>query len=146
MTEDQKNKIFNLLDKNEFGVVATYSLDKNKPPESAVVAISHTLELNIVFGSFKQTRKNNNLKNNSSISVVIGWNNELKQTIQLEGNVKLIINKQERETLGKKHCLKNKDSEKYHTDLRQEYFKIIPNWIRYSDFSKDPQEVWEVVI
>ena len=52
MTPQQKEKILQLLELNEFGVVATYSIDLSRSPESAVVAISNTLNMEIVFGSF----------------------------------------------------------------------------------------------
>lgn len=144
MNNDQKNKIFNMFEKNKFGVVATLSAEHDRPPESAVVAISHTPKLEIVFGSFKTTRKNINLTHNSNISVVIGWDNSNKKTLQIEGRAQQVLDRLEREKVEIVHCAKNPESEKFKNDPRQEYFKIIPDWIRYSDFSQDPQEVWEI--
>ena len=51
---------------------------------------------------------------------------------------------EERNRLEDGHCKKNKGSEKYRNEPRQEYFKAMLHWVRYSDFSVNPQEVWEV--
>ena len=50
----------------------------------------------------------------------------------------------EREILEEAHCQKNERSQMFCNDPRQEYFKVVPTWIRYSNFSVDPQEVWEI--
>ncbi len=56
MNNIQLSKIVQILDENEFGVIATNSI-ANRSPESAVVAISHTPDLKLIFGTFKQNRK-----------------------------------------------------------------------------------------
>jgi general stress protein 26 len=145
MTEEQKQKILKVLHENEFGVVATFPTEEDGSPESAVVAISQTPDLEIIFGSFSSSRKNANIKNNAKVSVVVGWDKHAKITVQVEGVAYLVTNT-ERSLLEAAHCIKNPESEKFKNDSRQEYFKIIPRWIRYSDFSKDPQEVWEIFL
>lgn len=72
---------------------------------------------------------------------MVGWDNST--TIQIEGQA-VLVESEERKRLEDVHCIKNELSNKYRNDPRQEYFKIIPYWIRYFDFSIDPQEVWEV--
>jgi general stress protein 26 len=59
MNEEQKRKILEILKNNQFGIIATNSADS--APESAVVAVSETPNLEIVFGSFNNTRKNKNI-------------------------------------------------------------------------------------
>ncbi len=145
MNEEQKQKILKVLHENEFGVVATFPVNKDGVPESAVVAISETPDLEIIFGSFVSSRKNGNIRNNSKVSVVVGWNKQAKTTVQIEGSARLAVGS-ERSSLEAVHCIKNPESEKFKNDSRQEYFKITPCWIRYSDFSKDPQEVWEIIL
>lgn len=139
MTHEQHKKVLSLLERNEFGVVATNSDDG--APESAVVAFSEIPELCVIFGSFKDTRKNKNITRNQYVSIVVGW--EHSTTVQMEGRAELVSG-EEREKLEQAHCNKNEGSQKYRNDPRQEYFKITPTWIRYSDFSVNPQEVWEV--
>ena len=138
---DKKAKVLAFLQRCPFGVVSTLGLDGF--PESAVVAVSETRNLEIIFGSFAETRKNRNLKRDSRVSVVIGWDRLEKTTVQIQGRA-AFLEQEERQRAEQNHCLKNPESTKYLNDLRQEYIKIIPDWIRYSNFSKTPQEVWEI--
>lgn len=137
-----RQKILTFFEKNYFAVIATNS-QNNSAPESAVVAFSYTENLEIFFGSFVSTRKNKNIQVNSHISLVIGWDNTNKTTIQIEGKVTLLEG-EEKVKAEKEHCKRNPNSEKYINDPRQQYFKVIPYWIRYSNFSVHPQEVWEL--
>lgn len=144
LLETQKEKVASFIKTHSFGVIATNSAN-GLAPESAVVAFSETELLEIIFGSFSSTRKNQNIRLNPSVSFVIGWDNTDKTTIQIEGKA-VLLEGAERETLEQAHCKKNPESTKYLSDPRQEYFKIIPHFLRYSNFSVDPQEVWELAL
>ena len=129
MTTEQREKIEHVLHTNKFGVIATVG---PTAPESAVITIiTSTHEFEIVFGSFKGFRKNDNIKQNPNVSFVIGWDENLKQTVQIESTAKL---------------LSDSDALSYveHLDPEKEYFKITPQWMRYSDFALKPREVWEI--
>lgn len=143
MTPEQKEKVIRLLERNELGVIATNSAGTS--PESAVVAVSHTDDLELIFGSFKGTRKNANIATDPYVSMVIGWDKKEKKTLQVEGAT-VLLSGDERARAEAVHCAKNPASEKFMTDPRQEYFKITPHWFRYSDYSVNPQVVWEVTI
>lgn len=143
MTEEQKTRILNLLDANHLGVLATNS--DSGFPASAVVTISHTDDLSILFGSFDTTRKNTNIKKNSSVSIVVGWDMIERKTMQIEGQAVLVTG-EERERVENIHCAKNENFNSRRDNLHQEYFKIVPHWIRYSDLSVKPTEVWEVTL
>lgn len=140
--EEKKEKIFQFIRTCQFGVISTVD-PGNLTPESAVVAFSENKHLELFLGSFIDTRKNKNISKNPQVSFVIGWDNTNKITTQLEG-MALLLEGDEREECIKRHFEKNPDSKKYQNDPRQQYFKIIPSWIRYSNFSVDPQEVWEL--
>jgi general stress protein 26 len=139
MTPEQKEKINTILVENHYGVIATNAGEGS--PQSAIVAVSSTPELEVVFGSFAANRKNQNILKNPNVSVVIGWDKII--TVQLEGTARLIEGEQ-RIILEDAHCKKNVGSTKFRKDPRQQYYKITPNWIRYSNYSINPQEVWEV--
>jgi general stress protein 26 len=141
-TDENKRKLLDFLRAKEFGVLSTLSAADGYP-ESAVVALSETDDLELVFGSFIGTRKNVNIVKNPHVSVVIGWDNTEKITVQYEGTAQEISG-QEREILSEKHCIKNADSIVYLKDENIRYFKITPTWVRYSNFSQHPKEVWEI--
>lgn len=142
MSDQEKQKILTFFQTYNFGVISTNSKN-GLAPESAVVAFSYTENLEIIFGSFITTRKNVNIKNNSKVSFVVGWDNTNKTTIQVEGDA-IVLEGEDRIKAQQEHCRRNIESQKYINDSRQQYFKIVPYWIRYSNFSFDPQEVWEV--
>ncbi len=144
MNPEKRIKIINLIERNEFAVVATFPANAAGAPQSAVLAISHDVELRLYFGSFRSTRKNSNLAGDPRISIVIGWDNTTKQTLQLEGTAAIVKDPSERMLVAERHVLKNPSSIKYQNDPRQVYFRVTPQWLRYSDFSVDPQEVWEL--
>lgn len=131
-TEEKKKKILEFVKRCEFGVVSTIALGSSTP-ESAVVAVSETDNLELVFASFAGNRKNNNIATNPSVSVVLGWSKQEKITVQVEGVATLVADR-ERTLLEQKHCAKNPESLKFVNDPRQQYFKITPVWVRYSDF------------
>ena len=142
MNEQQKQQVIKILQNNEFGVICTNSYDR-VAPESAVVAISNTEDLQIIFGTFQDSRKFKNLQRDRNVSIVVGWDNDKKQTMQIEG-VAEIVSEELRPKIEDIHCLKNKASEKFRGNLQQAYFLVKPYWIRFSDFSKHPQEIWEI--
>ena len=141
MNEEQRVKILHLLEINEFGVIATNS--ENNAPESAVVAISQTEDLDLIFGTFENSRKFKNIIKDNRVSIVIGWDNIHKITMQIEG-LAMLVSKENREFVENIHCKKNPSSERFRNNIQQKYFTVKPYWVRYSDFSKQPQEIWEL--
>lgn len=135
-----KNKILTFLKTQTLGVMATNNVEGGGAPESAIVAFSETDKLELIFGTFNNTRKYANLKKNLNISFVIG---EGDVTVQYEGKAEEASG----ETLKKCrniHVLKNPPSKKYAFDEQQRFFKVTPHWIRYSDLSSTPEEVFEI--
>lgn len=141
MTPEQKEKIQAVVESSMFGVVATNS--GGGAPESAVIGVSNTPQLEFVFGCFNDTRKFKNIAVDPRISLVVGW--DKAKTVQIEGTAE-VVSGEERQRLEDIHCAKNNRLEKFRTDPRQQYIKVTPKWIRYSDYSINPQEVWEVVL
>lgn len=131
MTTEQREKIEHVLHTNKFGVIATVG---PKAPESAVITIiTITPQFEVLFGSFKGFRKNQYIQENPNVSFVMGWDENLKQTVQMEGTAKLLSDSEALSYIE-------------HLDSEKEYFKITPQWMRYSNFALKPREVWEVEI
>jgi len=76
-----KDFIYKFIKNYNLGVISTIWL--NNKPESALVGIAVSEELEIIFDTVKASRKYRNLLHNPSIAVVIGWDNET--TAQCEG-------------------------------------------------------------
>ncbi len=134
-------KILHFIEKQKLAVLSTINEQSN--PESAVIAFSETDELELIFGTFQNTRKYHNLQSHPKVSLVIGWNDEEKITIQYEG-IAQEINPENVEQYRQIHLLKNPASKKYAFHPLQRFFKVKPVWVRYSNLSKDPEEIFEL--
>jgi pyridoxine/pyridoxamine 5'-phosphate oxidase len=139
---NQKQKILDFIKSKKLAVIST--INSGEKPQSAVVAFSETKNLEIIFGTFSTTRKYKNLQENKNVSIVIGWDEAENITVQYEGTAEEVKGK-ELETCREIQLKKNPSSRKYAYEKEQRYFKIKPTWIRYSDFSKEPEEIFNIV-
>ena len=127
-----KKKLYEFINQHKLAVIAT--LNGDNKPESALIGIAISKDLEIVFDTVKTSRKYKNLLQHPNVALVIGWDNEI--TLQYEG---IAIE------------LKGEDASHYkeiyfrvYPDgrLRAEtwpdiaHFKINPRWIRYSNFNE----------
>ena len=141
--ENKNIKILNFIKKQKFTVISTISYRRDKQSEGSVIAFSEAENLEIIFGTYNTNRKYENIKNNPEISLVFGFSNNPKITVQYEGTAEELSG-DEKDFFAKRHVEKNPESEKYLYKTQQRYFKITPKWIRYSDFDKDPHEIFEI--
>jgi len=127
---------------HRYGVVS--SISANGDPQSALVGIATTRDLEIVFDTVKTSRKYPNLITRPQCSVVVGWSGE--QTVQFEG-----IADEPKGTDVKRY------QEVYFAvwpDGRTRmmswpaiaYFVIHPRWIRFSDYDRNPPVIEELTI
>jgi hypothetical protein len=77
----EKAALHSFMTRSRYGVVS--SIAKDGTPQSALVGIAVTPELEIVFDTLKTTRKYANLVARPTCSFVLWWTGE--QTVQLEG-------------------------------------------------------------
>lgn len=110
-------------------------------PQSAVVVFSVKDDFELIFATFSTTRKYRNLLANSNTSIVIGWDTGV--TVQYEGRA-IEVEADKLKEYQEIHLKKNPGSEKYaHLDY-QRYFRVVPNWIRYTDINEEPEFVFEL--
>lgn len=138
MDQHQKQLLATLLGNNKLATLSTISSDGT--PQSALVAFAEDNDLNLYFQTRSATRKYANLTNNAKVSIVIGWSLDSLKTLQYEGNAvevkgsaeikDLFINKESPSTVEYLN----------HSDAR--FFKVTPTWLRYSDYSIEPPEIW----
>ena len=139
--QDRKDRILEYLHQQKLCVISTTNAQGTS--QSAVVAFAETEALEIIFGTFCTTRKYNNLKNNAQVSIVIGWDDDEAITIQYEGKAEELTGNNI-EQYKQLQITKNPSSANYANHPNQRYFKITPTWIRYSDLSKDEEEIFEI--
>ena len=69
-----KQLLFEFLDGCELGVLS--SLGPDGSPQSALVGIAVTPELEIIFDTIAKSRKFTNIARDSRVALVIGWQDE----------------------------------------------------------------------
>jgi hypothetical protein len=134
-----KATLYSVMTKSRYGVIS--SIESGGAPQSALVGVAITPDLEIVFDTLKTTRKYANLVARPSCSFVLWWNGE--QTVQFEG---IAIEPQ------------GAALDRY----REVYFAawpdgparlswpglvhlvVRPRWIRYSDFDQSPPRIEEM--
>ena len=135
----EKSALYSVMTRSRYGVIS--SIASGGTPQSALVGVATTPDLEIVFDTLKTTRKYANLVERPMCSFVLWWSGE--QTVQLDG---IAIEPQ------------GAALDRY----REVYFAawpggparlawpglvhlvVQPRWIRYSDFDQSPPLIEEL--
>jgi pyridoxamine 5'-phosphate oxidase-like protein len=133
-----KSQIHEFLIEHRYAVIS--SLGPNQTPQSALIGIAVSPNLEIIFDTVKSSRKYPNLIASPRCSLVIGWDHE--QTVQYEG----IAAEPRGEELA---CYQKIYFEKWPDGPARlswpglTHFVVRPIWLRYSDFSPSPPQIAE---
>jgi general stress protein 26 len=107
-------------------------------PQAAVIGVAVTDRLELVFDTLATSRKAANLRANPRVALVLGWDEG--QTAQIEGVAD--------EPVGVElQAAKDAYLRRFPDGLERAalpditYFRIVPSWIRYSDFRTTPPTI-----
>lgn len=132
-------KIHDYIHSCPLAVISTIDVS-NKHSQSALIAFTENGQLELYFMTFVDSRKYINLQNDQNVSIVIGFG---YITIQYEGVVHELKEEVIAEAL---YAFSNKETPctpDFLSNPRARFFKIMPKWIRYSDYSICPPQVVE---
>lgn len=127
MTREQ---LVAFIRQHRWGVISSIAADGGGP-QSAVVGVAVSDQLELVFDTLGSTRKAVNLRRDPRVSAVVGWDHE--QTVQYQG---LADEPDGRELERVQSCYFAQFSDGP-TRLGWPgitYFRVRPTWIRFSDF------------
>lgn len=130
--KDKISIIYNFLKNEKFASLATYD-GISGYPEVAVMAFTETERLEIIFGTFKTTRKYKNLQTCEFVAFAF-FNGDI--TVQYEGKAREIIDEIEIERISVLHTKKHPGSVFYKENKNERYFIVNPKWIRFSNINK----------
>ena len=130
--------LYNFIARNKLGVLG--SIGDRKAPQSALVGIAVTPQLEIIFDTVKSSRKYRNLITRATCSFVIGWAGE--QTVQYEGEAEELSGAT-LERCQKVYFQAWPDGPSRLSWPGIVYFVVRPRWIRYSDFDQNPPLIQE---
>jgi general stress protein 26 len=131
-------EIYQFIANEKLGVLGSISADGT--PQSALLGIAVTQELEIIFDTLLSSRKAHNLTLNPRCSFVIGWAGEI--TVQLEGAA--------RQPSGPalEHyqqiyftCWPDGPARLKWPGIT--HFVVRPIWLRYSDYDQNPPLIQE---
>jgi pyridoxine/pyridoxamine 5'-phosphate oxidase len=134
----KQSLIYNFLTRFKLGVISTMSAENM--PQSALVGIAITPQLEVIFDTINTTRKYKNLIAEPACSFVIGWAGE--QTVQYEGKAEELT-KDNREKYQTNYFSAWPDASARMAWPGIAYFVVRPKWMRYSDFDQTPPLIQE---
>lgn len=135
-----KEIIYEFLKNHKLGIVSSINADGK--PESALVGIAVSEQLEIIFDTVKSSRKYRNINANPHVSFAIGWNNET--TIQYEGEA-MVLGDDESSDLYREMYYRAWPDGKERTANWSGlvHLKVAPKWMRYSNFN-EPVKIEEI--
>jgi Pyridoxamine 5'-phosphate oxidase len=131
--------VHRFLTQHRYGVVS--SLSDTGAPQSALVGIAVTPELEIIFDTLKTTRKYPNLIARPTCSFVVGWENE--QTLQFEGTA-FEPQGEELSKYQQAYFAAWPDGPTRISWPGITWLVVRPTWLRYSDFNQSPPMMIEM--
>ena len=115
-------------------------------PQAAIVGFAVTDRFEIVFDTLQTTRKVQNLRKNAHIALVIGgWLPGDERTVQYEGEADEPSGA-ELERLKHVYYSVWPDGPSRAGWPGLIYIRVVPKWIRYSDYNQGPPEIVEFKI
>ncbi|MGZ3750543.1 MAG: pyridoxamine 5'-phosphate oxidase family protein [Mucilaginibacter sp.] len=136
-----KDLVYQFIKQQALGVVAT--TNRANDPESALVGIAVSVNLEIIFDTVKTSRKYHNILHNHKVSLVVGWDNET--TVQFEGEAAVLGDDVESDNLREVYFRAYPDGrERAETWPGLVHIKVRPKWLRYSNFN-EPVLIEELV-
>jgi hypothetical protein len=134
-------ELFRFMSGCKLGVLGTIGPEGD--PQSALVGIAVTSDLEIVFDTVMSSRKYGNLVARPRCSFALGWSGE--QTVQYEG-VAGELGGDERARYQRVYFEAWPDGPTRLDWPGIVYFVVRPRWIRYSDFDRNPPLIqeWEL--
>lgn len=116
------------------------STNEDHSPQSALIGIAVTPDLEIVFDTVKRSRKYPNLRKHAACSLVIGWSGE--QTVQYEGTARE-LGEAERDGFHSIYFQAWPECRSHLAWSDIVYFVVQPRWMRFSDYERDPPLIQE---
>lgn len=134
-----KEQLFQFMQGQKFAVLS--SVNSEGGPESALVGIAVTAELEIIFDTLTTSRKYANLKANPAAAFVLGCTGD--ETLQYEGTASEPVGA-ELARVQAVYFAKWPDGPTRMNRPNICYFVLKPKWIRFSDYGETPTLIEEL--
>jgi len=125
-------------------VCSLTTLLKDGSPHGAALHFSHKNNpVELYFSTEKTSIKCEALLEENTVkgSVVVGFSEDEWITLQMDGEVSVISDKDELNAAQKIHYPKHPESEKYKDYPNTIFLKFTPKWWRYTDYNIKPETI-----
>ena len=141
MTRADRDKLLTFMRQELYAVQASVSV--LGAPQAAIVGIVVSDTFEVFFDTLVSSRKTINLRQNSAAALVIGpAASGSEHTVQLEGTADEPMGA-ELDRLLELYFARFPDGRDRQKWPGIAYWRVTPTWLRYSDFSVDPPELFE---
>lgn len=113
-------------------------------PHTAALHYSHVPDPVVMYFSTENTSKKcEALITGKTVkgSVTIGFSEEEWITLQMDGDVSMILDPEELKAAKAIHYPKHPNSQKFENDPATVFLKFVPKWWRYTDYNTKPMTV-----
>lgn len=125
-----KQTVLDFLKKENLCVLSTAS--KDGKTESAIMAYTLKDDLTFIFSTMPEARKNKNILENNSASIVVGgFKND--PSVQMDGSISILLDSQYEEA--KNYILLKYPEFSEHINPESKFYEFKPTWMRYLDYS-----------
>ena len=127
-----KEILYDFMRQHKLAVVSTVASDGK--PESALVGVAVSGELEIIFDTVNTSRKYKNILRNPNVAVVIGWEDET--TVQFEGIATELAGPEDDHYRELYYEAYPDGRDRAANWAGLVHFKVAPKWLRYSNFNE----------
>ena len=134
--------ILEFLEKNRVSVLTTLLVDGT--PHGATLHYSFKTDpLELYFSVDKTDRKCQALaqSNEGKAAVVIGFSEQEWLTLQIDGKIKIVEDKDKIKEIKTIHYKRHPNSQKFENDPNTVFLVFQPTWLRYTDFNVEPPKI-----
>jgi general stress protein 26 len=131
-------EVYEFMNKERLAVLSTVTGDGQ--PQSALMGMAVTPQLEIIFDTVKSSRKYPNLKKNPRVAWVVGCTTEI--TVQYEGVAEELAG-EELAKYKKTYFAAFPDGPVRESWPGITYFVVRPTWVRYCDYNPDSRRIVE---
>jgi pyridoxine/pyridoxamine 5'-phosphate oxidase len=119
------------------------SVSATGTPQAALVGVIVTDDFEVFFDAHDSSRKTVNLRQNATAALVLGpVESDIERTVQLEGTADEPKGAELERFLELYFARFPQGRERRHWP-RMTYWRVTPTWLRYSDYSVEPQDIRE---
>lgn len=137
-----KQEIYDFLSRRKIKLCALATVTESGKPHAAIMGYAVLPDLTIILSTDNTSRKWKNLKLTNHVALVFGWGFD-ELNVQFEGTAQLLEKGIEFEKAKKIYSSEHPEAAEFKDLPITVYLKIIPTWLRLSNYLVTPPRITE---